>query len=295
MACAAADGLSEHACGELRSSEEAHKGGEDCDMAKIDKMIKGLTGQTEEEQRLKEQFSFLQKMARAKCETFESELKVMLSNKETAGAIEIVGDKAFEYHHSQHVNISHGCDDAIMEAVNEFFKGKSGVKQGFKAIVKQGLSGLIGDTTIGETTENMFFVFPENYSIVRVDVKAYKYTFSTKGVLAKDVENVFVYTMAKSIVDHKKVGIDYLLHCVVDMMRKDNEDEPPIGEVMDFIKELQLCWKLLEADAVPTPTIETVRGAAPSVSANAMSKALKEVKALTPEDVLASAAKGAQS
>ena len=295
MACAAADGLSEPACGELRSSEEAHKGGEDCDMAKIDKMIKGLTGQTEEEQRLKEQFSFLQKMARAKCETFESELKVMLSNKETAGAIEIVGDKAFEYHHSQHVNISHGCDDAIMEAVNEFFKGKSGVKQGFKAIVKQGLSGLIGDTTIGETTENMFFVFPENYSIVRVDVKAYKYTFSTKGVLAKDVENVFVYTMAKSIVDHKKVGIDYLLHCVVDMMRKDNEDEPPIGEVMDFIKELQLCWKLLEADAVPTPTIETGRGAAPSVSANAMSKALKEVKALTPEDVLASAAKGAQS
>ena len=94
MACAAADGLSEPACGELRSSEEAHKGGEDCDMAKIDKMIKGLTGQTEEEQRLKEQFSFLQKMARAKCETFESELKVMLSNKETAGAIEIVGDKA---------------------------------------------------------------------------------------------------------------------------------------------------------------------------------------------------------
>ena len=60
-------------------------------MAKIDKMIKGLTGQTEEEQRLKEQFSFLQKMARAKCETFESELKVMLSNKETAGAIEIGG------------------------------------------------------------------------------------------------------------------------------------------------------------------------------------------------------------
>ena len=53
-------------------------------------------------------------------------------------------------------------------------------------------------------------MFPENYSIVRVDVKAYKYTFSTKGVLAKDVENVFVYTMAKSIVDHKKVGIDYL-------------------------------------------------------------------------------------
>ena len=99
---------------------------------------------------------------------------------------------------------------------------------------------------------------------------------------------------AKSIVDHKKVGIDYLLHCVVDMMRKDDEDEPPIGEVMDFIKELQMCWKLLEMDAVPAPAAGALRGAAPKVDAGVMNKVMKEVKALTPEDVLASAEKGAQ-
>ena len=264
-------------------------------VAKISMLIYDLTGKTEEEIRMREQYSFLQKMASAKSETFENRLKLMLSNKESVGELEIVGDKAFEYRNGQHVNISRTCDDAIMRAIDEYFKGGKEVKAAFQKLVKQGLSGLIRDMSIGETEEKLVLVYPENYSIVRVEVKSYKYTFSTKGVLAKDVENVFVYTMAKSIVDHKKVGIDYLLHCVVDMMRKDNEDEPPIGEVMEFIKELQLCWKLLEADAVPTPTIETVRGAAPSVSANAMSKALKEVKALTPEDVLASAAKGAQS
>ena len=36
-------------------------------VAKISMLIYDLTGKTEEEQRLKEQFSFLQKMARAKC------------------------------------------------------------------------------------------------------------------------------------------------------------------------------------------------------------------------------------
>lgn len=224
-------------------------------MAKISKLIDDLTGKTEEEAKLREQFTFLQKMARSKAETFETQLKVMLSNKEAMGQLEIVGDRAFEYRNSQHVNISNGCNAAIGEAVDDFFKGSSGVKDGFQKIVKTALSGLIGDTSIGETQEKMFFVYPENYSIVRVDVMAYKYTFTSKGVLSKDVENIFVYTMAKSIVDHKKVGIDFLLHCVVDMMQKPGQENPPLEEVMDFIKELRACWKMLDDSDTSPDTV----------------------------------------
>ena len=228
-------------------------------MAKISKMIDDLTGKTEEEMRLKEQLSFLQKMASAKSETFENRLKLMLSNKEAVGALEIVGDKAFEYYSGQHVNISQQCDDAIAGAVDEFFKGGKGVKAGFQKLVKQGLSGLIGNTSIGETEEKMFFVFPENYSIVRVDVMAYKYTFSSKGVLANNVENVFVYTMAKSIVDHKKVGIDFLMHAVVDMLRGDSDEDPSLEQMMPFIQNLQMCWKLLDEGAVSGSVSELLR------------------------------------
>ncbi|QOS67053.1 hypothetical protein GS424_010905 [Eggerthella guodeyinii] len=262
-------------------------------MAKIGKMIDDLTGKSEEEIRMKEQFSFLQKMASAKSETFENRLKLMLSNKETAGALEIVGDKAFEYHNSQHVNISQQCDDAITGAVDEFFKGGKGVKAGFQKLVKQGLSGLIGNTSIGETEEKMFFVFPENYSIVRVDVMAYKYTFSSKGVLANNVENVFVYTMAKSIVDHKKVGVDFLMHAVVDMLWGDSDEGPSLDQVMPFIQNLQMCWKLLDEGAVSASASDLLRGAAPTVDTSVKERIQKEVKALTPEDVLASAKKGA--
>lgn len=214
-------------------------------MAKISKMIDDITGKTEQEQQLKERFSFLQKMAEGKTEQFKSELKVMLSNKESAGALEIVGDKAFFYNGGQHVNISNSCDDAIMDAVDDFFSGSGGIKEGFRKIVKQGLAGLIGNSAMGDTTQEMFFVFPENYSIVRVDVKAYKYNFSSKGVFFDDVENVFVYSMCKSIVDHKKVGIDFLLHCVVDMLSK-GENPPGISEVQEFIRELKACWKMLD-------------------------------------------------
>lgn len=225
-------------------------------MAKISKMIDNVTGKTEADLRLREQFTFLQKMARAKSEVFENRLKLMLSNKDT-GNIEIVGNKAFEYHSCQHVNISSECNVAIGEAVDEFFKGKAGVKNGFQKIVKAGLAGLIGDTSLGETEEKMFFVFPENYSIVRVDVMAYKYTFTTKGVLAQNVENIFVYTMAKSIVDHTKVGTDYLLHVVVDMMEKNDQGLPNLKDVVDFIQELRFCWELLDTcNAGPKTVLE---------------------------------------
>lgn len=240
-------------------------------MAKITSMIDNLTGQDAEKQRTREQFAFLQKMARAKSQVFEDELKLMLASSAHGESLEIVGSKAFEYHHGQHVNITKACDDAIMDAVNEFFKGKAGVKEGFKTIVKQGLSGIIGDTTIGEVEDSMFFVFPENYSIVRVDVKAYKYTFSSKDIFAKDVENVFVYTMCKSIVDHTKVGVDYLMHTVVDMMRKDPNTDPDLSQVMDFIRELIACWQLLDSvSASPRLAYSSAQASAQGLTAAPM-------------------------
>lgn len=212
-------------------------------MAKISKLIDDISGKSEEEARLREQFTFLQKMAKAKSQNFETELKMMLSS-DTIGQVEIVGKRAFRYYNCQHVNISETCDDAICDAIDDFFKGKEGVKSGFQKIVKQGISGLIGDTSIGENEEHMFFVYPENNAVVRVDVKAYKYTFTSKGVLAKDVENVFVYTMAKSIVDHKSLSQDELLYMVTEMAGAENAD---LAVVKEFIGELKECWKMLES------------------------------------------------
>lgn len=215
-------------------------------MAKVQKLIDDATGSSEKEQQMRERYSFLQKMAEAKSEEFKDQLRVMLSNKASAGQIEVVGDVAFEYHSGQHVNISTECDQAILDSVDEFFKGSAGLKDGFKTIVKHGLSGIIGNKSIGEVSENMFFVYPENYSIVRADVKVYRYNFSSKGVFSDDVENVFIFTMCKSIVNHKTVSPDFLMHCVVDMMRTDPTQDPDIEQVMGFIKELVACWKLLD-------------------------------------------------
>lgn len=262
-------------------------------MTKIGKLIDDLTGKTEEEIRLKEQYCFLRRMASAKSETLENQLKLKLSDKEAVGELAIVGDKAFDYRSGQHVNISPHCDDAIAGAIDEYFEGSEGVKAGFRVLVKQGLSRLIENTSIGEIEDALVFVYPENYSIVRVDVMAYQYTFSSKGVLANNVENVFVYTMAKSIVDHEKVGLDSLMHAVVDMLHDGTDENPNIEQVMPFLKELQTCWKMLDEGMVPANASNLLRGAMPIVDGSVKECIQREVEALTPEDVLASAKEGA--
>ena len=52
------------------------------------------------------------------------------------------------------------------------------------------LETLINISSIGEDQEDMFFIYPENNAVVRLDVKAYKYTFTKKGIIA-DCENIF--------------------------------------------------------------------------------------------------------
>ncbi|NBH28005.1 hypothetical protein D3Z60_20015 [Lachnospiraceae bacterium] len=217
-------------------------------MAKITSKIDAITGKSDQERILKEQFALLQKMTQAKCDQFEAELKSMFTSGGTAEC-EIVGKRAIAYRNGQHVDIKVGCDDAIKDAIDMFFNGKDDVKQGFQKLIRVALDALIGNTSMGEHEEKMFFIYPENFAIVRVDVKCYKYCFSSSGIIA-NTENVFCYTMAKSIVDHTKVTIDELLYMVTEMIGADK-----LEEVKAFVKELKEVWNILE-DKNPTNVLQ---------------------------------------
>jgi len=205
-------------------------------MAKIAKKINELTGNDEKERELKEQFSFLQKIAETKCQLFKSEIEKMFLSNEVKD-LQVVGNRIVSYYSSQHVDITSKCDDAIFGAIDSIFKGKKGIKEGFKSIVKKSLESLIGNISMGETSKDMFFVYPENNAIVRVDVKFYKYQFSKNGFI-KNSENIFCYTMTKSIIDHTKITIDELLYFLTEMA-------PTEADIKEFIKEMKEIWDML--------------------------------------------------
>lgn len=158
-------------------------------MAKIANMIDSITGADEEAQKQKERFSFLQKMALAKCEEFKSDLeKTAFGDK---SKIEIGGGRFFKYYSGQHVDIHSQANERIQETINSFFRGNDeDIKNGFQSLISGALETLINTSSIGEDQEDMFFIYPENNAVVRLDVKAYKYTFTKKGIIA-DCENIF--------------------------------------------------------------------------------------------------------
>lgn len=218
-------------------------------MAKIAEKIGQLVGTDEKEREKREQFTFLQKMAEAKCAEFKNDLIQMLTGADRE-KYEIVGDRVINYYSGQHIDITQECDGAISDAVDQFFEGKEGVKSGFQSLIKVALNTLIGDVAIGEHQENMFFIYPENNAIVRVDVKAYKYSFSKRNVIA-DCQNVFCYTMAKSIVDHTKMKKDELVY-FVSKMCKNGDVEVSLDMVRKFLKELIDIWNLLDNEIAPS-------------------------------------------
>lgn len=206
-------------------------------MAKIVSKINSFLGNDEAVLKKREQFGFLQKMAQAKCAEFKSELEKMYMGDRSI--TEISGNRAMRYYMSQHVDIKSGCNEAINTAVGEFFKGKDGLKGGFQNLVTAALESLINTTAIGEAQEEMYFVYPENLAVVRVDVKCYKYSFSNKGFIT-DCENIFCYTMAKSVVDHTKLTLDELVYMMSEMSGSQD-----IKTVKAFVTELTDLWDML--------------------------------------------------
>lgn len=216
-------------------------------MAKISNKIAELTGNDESVKKLREQYSFLYEMTRAKCAEYEAKLNEKLSDGGREKC-EVVGGSAISCYKSQHVDIKVGCDLAVEAAINAFFKGRVVVKQGFQKLVMVALEALIKNTGIGVYEDELFFIYPENNSIVRVDVLAYKYTFSNAEIVG-DCENVFCFTMTKSIVDQTKLTKDKLLYFVTQMCRggdADGEEKVDLQEVMGFVKKLVEIWNLLD-------------------------------------------------
>lgn len=208
-------------------------------MAKVVKIIENLTGSDKELSEKKEQFKFLQTMGETKCDQFKAELEknALGERKQT----EIGGGRYVQYYQECHIDLHSGANDSIDEALNSFFKGKEGLKDGFHALISTAIDSLINETVMGETTRDMFFVYPENNAIVRLDVKAYVYKFTKKGLIA-DCENLFCYTMGKSIIDYTTLNISELLYFLSDMAGASDNIEVVkkfAEEIIGVVKSLQ--------------------------------------------------------
>ncbi|KAI1643435.1 uncharacterized protein F4817DRAFT_319836 [Daldinia loculata] len=210
-------------------------------------IVNALDRSKEDEMKAKEQLELMMKLADARLNTFEGELKSMFLDHESAMKTSVPGKRALRFERYVQVDTESTPGDGVDKAVDAFFgagdTGLNGVLDGFKNVVKTGLSTILGDTSAGES-------YDKNNAIIRVDMYTYKYNFATKGVISTH-KNILAYILCISVVDHRDVTVDELIY-----LASEFAGDGAVGPDSGFEKYLEMImktWNKLKAiDPLPT-------------------------------------------
>ncbi|MBL7821216.1 MAG: hypothetical protein JNL65_11425 [Saprospiraceae bacterium] len=202
-------------------------------MASLQKVINDLSGADEKAAQAKERLELLKNSAQAHLQLAENKIsEALLGNSGGISKLFIVPDTVLGFQQGYTVSSSETIDAGLDTAIDQFFSGNT--KDGFKTVVKSGLSALFADTTTGETLKDYYFVAMEHNSFIRVDVSIWKFYFSQKSI-QDTVQQAFCYTFCKSIIDHKKVSLDTIIYLVSSYI---GDDLTKIQSYLDAIKSL---------------------------------------------------------
>jgi uncharacterized protein YlzI (FlbEa/FlbD family) len=197
--------------------------------------IRDLLDQSDEAE-IKEQLQFLLNAAKGKLDEQKELLEKVFLNPSFEEKIRVIPDTEIKWYDEYRYNVKQGASDAIDQVIDRFFTGEKGQVEGFKSLVKAGLSKILDNESAGECQENIYFVGMEHNAIIRVDVSSWRYNYTSNG----HVKDVFCCTFCKSLVDHTKVRLDTLVYLISEQA----EDE--FDKLKDYITKLKEIWALLE-------------------------------------------------
>ncbi|KAL6708470.1 hypothetical protein ACN47E_002733 [Coniothyrium glycines] len=221
----------------------------------ISKLIDPEGAASEDEAKKKEQLELMMKLADARLDTFQGELEKMFLDRESTMKSSVPGKRALRFERHVQVDAESTPGAGVEQAVDAFFgvaqTGTTGVLDGFKSVVKTGLSAILGDSSAGESYDKKFFVCIKHNAIIRVDMYTYKYTFGSKGVV--DVhKNILAYILCISVVDHRDVTLDELIYLVSEYAG--DGDTGPGSGFAKYLEMIMKTWNDLRAiDPLPVP------------------------------------------
>ncbi|CCA67373.1 hypothetical protein PIIN_01204 [Serendipita indica DSM 11827] len=249
-------------------------------------IAKILSGSETSKKETKEQLAFLVKAVSAKLDKYESDLHEMFEEPETVEKKMVPGIRALRWEREYRVG-----EEGISEAVNDFFgedtKSPSNPRAGFKVntyslmkppffellkkLINIALSSILGNNQAGEIEEQKFFIYVEHNAVIRIDMKMWKYNFSSSDIIAEQ-QNVFGYILCTSVVDTSTLKIDELVYLLSEY-RGD-------ADVEAYMDKLIAIWTKM--DNVQEMLISRSPLAISYRSANFQNAALNRHKAITP-------------
>ncbi|ECF1925506.1 hypothetical protein E1L25_26620 [Salmonella enterica subsp. enterica serovar Newport] len=203
--------------------------------------IREMLDQSQEAQ-TKEQLQFLINAAQGKLNEQKEKLEKVFLNPSAEEHIRVIPDTQIRWYDEYRCNVKDGTSKSIDDVVDAFFTGGDGLLNGFKSLVKTGLSTILGNEQAGESQQNIYIVGMEHNAIIRVDISSWRYNYSSDGIIGK-VKDVYCCTFCKSVVDHTKVRLDTLVYLISELAGDD------IAKLEDYINKLKRIWKLLENES----------------------------------------------
>jgi len=201
--------------------------------------LRALLDQSQEQQ-TREQLDFLLTAAKAKLNNFETEINDIYRFPEKQEGIQVVGARAVAGYKEYRADISEGVDQQISGLIDKFFTGtEEGIKNGFIDVIKVGLQTILGAESAGEQEQHFFCVVPNGLVITRMDVKCWRYNYTSQGIIGK-VKNAFCFYTSLATVDLKSLSAEEIVFFYQQLIG------PDIDKIKEFIEKLKELYNFLE-------------------------------------------------
>lgn len=201
--------------------------------------IRELLDQSQEQQ-TREQLDFLLVAAKAKLNVFQSEIDDIYRFPEKQQGIQVVGARAVASYREYRADVSQGVDSKVSELIDKFFSGtEEGIKNGFIDVIKVGLNTILGNESAGEQEQHFFCVVPNGLVITRMDVKCWRYNYTSTGVIGK-IKNAFCFYTSLATVNLKSLTPEEIVFFYQQLIG------PDIDKIKAFLEKLNELYHFLE-------------------------------------------------
>ncbi|MFF7637770.1 hypothetical protein ACFZB9_32180 [Kitasatospora sp. NPDC008050] len=212
-------------------------------MGAIANVLEGLDPSSKQMEEAKEALDALAALAQTKAEYFQMEIERSLI---TAGSDQdrrIPIEAVLESISQTHAMVSSQVKDIgkpIAAALKSFCRGSADeIIDGVAGLVTEVLQDFLGGAEGGEESLHRYVVLTEEYSIVRLDLRAWQRSVEATG-LRKRAEKVSAFVMVKSAVDLSKIGFNTFLYLYRGQLNAMHMDRTNIEKALDRAAQIYI-------------------------------------------------------
>ncbi len=210
-------------------------------MGSISGVVKSIDTSEPMKGAAEEALEALDALGQTKVELFRAEIEKSLitagSDQDRKVPIEAVLDNTAQTH-AYHKDNVEKIGSQVKDALSSFCSGSQDkIIDGVSNLISNALEDFLGSAEASEDTLDKYVVLTEEYSIIRLDLRAWQRKVKAEGIRT-NAEKVSAFVMVKSAVDLKKIGFNTFLYLYRGQLNAMDLDKQDIEKALDRAAEI---------------------------------------------------------